>query len=155
MDYPGPYIVGDPTTNVVGGFRYIDSSGECHDMVYSTTTFWNALQGVWASSQPCAMTFTRKGNTVTVFVGQTIQNSTVGAPAAITAAAPVPDDYTPGQEQFQPILVEDDGTRQIGLIKIETTGELTIYSSVSETPFTRNGGETGIPRSISVTYTGR
>ena len=133
---------------------YYPSSGATASLMnfYSTVSTSTTATGVWASSQSTTLTYTRIANVVTI--GLTgVQANGNSTSAAISITATLPSWATPtGNIRYSTCIVyNDNSSSSLGVIQINTSGAITIYSSASLASFTSGTSSQGF-LTITMSY---
>jgi len=119
---------------------------------YETLSATYSFSNIWATSQTGTVSITRIGNQVTVNLqSNVLANATIAA--AITSGTLIPTRLCPLFALWQPILVQDNGSENLGYVNIQTGGTINVYNGVGVSNFSGSAttGTSGI-YSFSVTY---
>jgi len=92
---------------------------------YNVTFTWT---GIWATNPTNTVSMTRIGNVVTLTILSGIFNPNASISAAITAVTTIPARMRPLGLIAGPITIIDNGSNNLGLLLVQTSGVLLVYT---------------------------
>lgn len=104
----------------------------------------NTISGPWASAQSFDLEFTLIDGKKVILGFPTISVAATTS-AIATVVTTIPPAFRPSSHQRSLIAVKDNGQNMIGVIRVDTAGEITISVNPNLEPFTgaSGGGTTG------------
>lgn len=111
---------------------------------YEEATHNSSFSGIWAVAQNVTLTFTRVGRKVTMNIQTVLAASNTASFISLDNA--FPSQFRPGTTFYQPVIILDDATQQLGLCLVGSTGILQIYVDPAQNNFsgTSASGNSGI-----------
>lgn len=128
-----------PSSSGQTGFNYYGSSPATISITYNSI-----------AANTMSASYVRVGNNVTIHLRAF--SYTVPAGATTFIGSGVPTAIRPSVEFRAPIIVQDNGTVQMGSIAVSTGGSIVIYSSVAGANFATSGSS-GLPFDAHISYT--